>query len=111
MHSSVKNSRRPAYQTGLNLPIDLFFQSLARDSRVTRIELSPLAADEVAALIEASATDIGVAQALKDSGGNPLYLLELTRVALDVRLGDIVGIEKQSGEAIASNGLLENSAR
>ncbi|HEX3639433.1 MAG TPA: ATP-binding protein, partial [Paraburkholderia sp.] len=52
---------------------------LARDSKVSRLELSALSADQVAALIEASRSDIGPEQAMKESGGNPLYVLELTR--------------------------------
>jgi hypothetical protein len=54
-------------------------QSLARDSKVTRVELAPLSADEVAALLGASRSDLRLEQAIKGSGGNPLYVLELAR--------------------------------
>lgn len=54
-------------------------QSLAHDSKLTRVELAPLSADEVAALLGASRSDLRVEQAVKGSGGNPLYVLELAR--------------------------------
>ncbi|MGF6978841.1 putative ATPase [Paraburkholderia sp. JPY465] len=57
-------------------------QSLGRDSKVTRIELPPLSADQVAVLIDASGSDVRVEQAIKSSGGNPLFVLELTRAKL-----------------------------
>ncbi|WP_246530263.1 ATP-binding protein [Paraburkholderia podalyriae] len=57
----------------------VLLQSLARDGRLTRVPLQPLSANEVGALIRAAGSDIRVEQALRDSGGNPLYVLELTR--------------------------------
>ncbi|RKT20904.1 putative ATPase [Paraburkholderia sp. RAU2J] len=69
---------RPA-ETDENRFARTLLQSLARDCKVTRVTMAPLSADEVAALIDASGSDIRLDQAMKDSGGNPLYVLELTR--------------------------------
>jgi predicted ATPase len=69
---------RPA-ETEDNRFAATLLQSLARDSKVTRVELAPLSADEVAALLGASRSDLRLEQAIKGSGGNPLYVLELAR--------------------------------
>jgi DNA-binding SARP family transcriptional activator len=69
---------RPA-ETEDNRSARILLHSLARDGRLIHVPLHPLSANEVGTLIEASGSDIRVEQALTDSGGNPLYLLELTR--------------------------------
>jgi DNA-binding SARP family transcriptional activator len=67
---------RPA-ETEDNRFAATLLQSLARDGKVTRVELAPLSAAQAASLIDASRSDLRLEQAMKDSGGNPLYLLEL----------------------------------
>ncbi|WP_087087044.1 ATP-binding protein [Caballeronia catudaia] len=54
-------------------------QSLARDSKLDRAPLSPLTPTEVETLIATSGTDVSHEWTLRQSGGNPLYVLELTR--------------------------------
>jgi predicted ATPase len=54
-------------------------QSLSREDKLRRIPLSPLTSIEVAALLAASGDNIHPDQALRQSGGNPLYVLELAR--------------------------------
>jgi hypothetical protein len=54
-------------------------QSLSREDKLRRIPLSPLTSIEVAALLAASGNNIHPDQALRQSGGNPLYVLELAR--------------------------------
>ncbi|MFL9960286.1 AAA family ATPase [Paraburkholderia sediminicola] len=54
-------------------------QSLSRENKLTRVPLTPLAAADVASLLAASGNDIGVDEVLRQSGGNPLYVLELAR--------------------------------
>jgi DNA-binding SARP family transcriptional activator len=57
----------------------ILLQSLAHDGRLTRLPLPPLTATEVGALVEASGSGLRTDEVLKDSGGNPLYVIELTR--------------------------------
>lgn len=52
-------------------------QSLARDGRLRRLPLGPQGEADARALLEASALD--VEEALRQAGGNPLYLLEVAR--------------------------------
>ncbi len=54
-------------------------QSLSRDGKLDRVPLSPLSAIEVETLLATSGTGMSREQAVRESGGNPLYLLELTR--------------------------------
>ncbi|HEY2747116.1 MAG TPA: AAA family ATPase, partial [Polyangia bacterium] len=57
-------------------------RALARDGRLCRIELGPLDADAIAALVGAD----DAARVFADSGGNPLFALELA--AAGPNLGD-----------------------
>jgi hypothetical protein len=62
-------------------------QSLSREDRLSRIPLPPLAPTEVAALLAASGNNIHPDQAMRQSGGNPLYVLELARAeSIDANL-------------------------
>jgi DNA-binding SARP family transcriptional activator len=54
-------------------------QSLARERTLLRLELQPLAEDDVRRWLGDRLPDVAVA--LRDSGGNPLFLLELARAA------------------------------
>jgi DNA-binding SARP family transcriptional activator len=54
-------------------------QSLARERTLLRLELQPLAEDDVRRWLGDRLPD--VAAALRDSGGNPLFLIELARAA------------------------------
>lgn len=54
-------------------------QSLSRAGKLNRVALSPLSAKEVGDLLVASGNDIDLEHVLRASGGNPLYVLELTR--------------------------------
>jgi DNA-binding SARP family transcriptional activator len=69
---------RPA-ETEDNRFAATLLQSLVRVGKVRRVELAPLSAAQVAALIDASGSDLRLEQVMKDSGGNPLYVLELAR--------------------------------
>ncbi|MFM0140204.1 ATP-binding protein [Caballeronia grimmiae] len=69
---------RPA-ETEDNRCARILLQSLARDGRLTRLPLTPLAGAEVGALIEACGSALCADRALTDSGGNPLYVIELAR--------------------------------
>ena len=54
-------------------------QSLARERTLLRLELQPLAEDEVRRWLGHRLADVSAA--LRDSGGNPLFLVELARSA------------------------------
>jgi predicted ATPase/DNA-binding SARP family transcriptional activator len=54
-------------------------QSLARERTLLRLELQPLAEDDVRRWLGDRLPDVAVA--LRDSGGNPLFLVELARAA------------------------------
>ena len=52
------------------------FQSLERDCNPNKITLAPLNLEETAALLGPGATEAEVASAYRESGGNPLFILE-----------------------------------
>ncbi|HSW21345.1 MAG TPA: AAA family ATPase, partial [Burkholderiaceae bacterium] len=54
-------------------------QSLARERALQRLELRPLGEDDVRGWLGHCLADVG--KAVSDSGGNPLYLVELSRAA------------------------------
>ncbi|KXU83850.1 transcriptional regulator [Paraburkholderia monticola] len=54
-------------------------QSFSREGKLARVLLSPLSVTDVETLLATSGTDMLREQAARESGGNPLYLLELTR--------------------------------
>ena len=53
------------------------FQSLDRDCRPEKISLAPLSREETASLLGSGATEFDIAAAYRESGGNPLFILEL----------------------------------
>lgn len=52
-------------------------QSLGRDGRLERLPLGPLATEEVRTLLGREADTSDAAETLRQTGGNPLYVLEL----------------------------------
>jgi DNA-binding SARP family transcriptional activator/predicted ATPase len=56
-------------------------QSLAREDRLLQAEVGPLDLAEAAMLLRAASAELDAADVLHHSGGNPLYLLELSRAA------------------------------
>lgn len=56
-------------------------QSLARAGRLRQGHVGPLSAEEAADLLRACAPGTGQSDLLRRAGGNPLYLLELSRAA------------------------------
>jgi len=54
-------------------------QSLARDDRLQRFDLAAFGADDARALLGEAAAAIEPSDALRQTGGNPLYLIELAR--------------------------------
>jgi predicted ATPase len=57
-------------------------QSLAREDRLQQAEVGPLELADAAMLLRAASAELDAADALRHAGGNPLYLLELSRAAL-----------------------------
>lgn len=56
-------------------------QSLARQDRLQQVEIGPLELSDAATLLRAASAELDPAEALRQAGGNPLYLLELSRAA------------------------------
>ena len=56
-------------------------QSLAREDRLQQVRIGPLEFSDAAMLLRAASAGLDPAEALRQAGGNPLYLLELSRAA------------------------------
>lgn len=56
-------------------------QSLARDDRLVKAEVGPLAPADAHTLLRAAPGELDADDAMRQAGGNPLYLLELSRAA------------------------------
>ncbi|HEX9718102.1 MAG TPA: AAA family ATPase, partial [Ramlibacter sp.] len=56
-------------------------QSLAREGRLWQAEVGPLELADAQMLLHAASAELDASDALRQSGGNPLYLLELSRAA------------------------------
>ncbi|CAG9181259.1 hypothetical protein LMG23992_04460 [Cupriavidus laharis] len=67
-------------ETGDNPWARGLLQSLARDGHLRRLPLRPLDSDEVAALLGPAST-LDAAAVARDSGGNPLFVLQLANAA------------------------------
>jgi DNA-binding SARP family transcriptional activator len=57
--------------------------ALAQDGRISRVPLAPFSADEAAQILGDAPGSPYVAEAVRESGGNPLYLTELARAGMD----------------------------
>jgi DNA-binding SARP family transcriptional activator/predicted ATPase len=56
-------------------------QSLAREDRLQQAQVGPLEFADAAMLLRAASAELDAADVLRHAGGNPLYLLELSRAA------------------------------
>lgn len=56
-------------------------QSLARQERLDLVQVPPLGLDDAAVLLRAVSAQLDAPEAARQAGGNPLYLLELSRAA------------------------------
>ncbi|CAD6560143.1 hypothetical protein LMG28727_07049 [Paraburkholderia kirstenboschensis] len=63
----------------------MLLQSLSRDGKLNRVPLRPLLAADVETIVAALGNNMSAGRALRESGGNPLYLVELTRAATPER--------------------------
>ena len=52
-------------------------RALDRDGRLTRLELSPLSAAEIASLVRHAPSPVDAARVFAESGGNPLFAIEV----------------------------------
>jgi predicted ATPase/DNA-binding SARP family transcriptional activator len=62
-----------------NPPVQALTRALTREDRLARIDLAPLDAEATAALVRTIDTHVDTGQVFADSGGNPLFSLELAR--------------------------------
>ena len=67
-----------AAEIGGNPRVQAMVRALAREGRLTRVELSPLDAAATAELVQ-SVGDVDPSRIFADAGGNPLFSLELAR--------------------------------
>ncbi|SAL06342.1 adenylate/guanylate cyclase [Caballeronia calidae] len=70
---------RPA-ETEDNRWAHTLLQALSRDGKLGSLPLTPLSVPEVGALLAATGKELNAEQVVRASGGNPLYVLELTRI-------------------------------
>jgi DNA-binding SARP family transcriptional activator len=80
-------------ELGDNRPAREAIRALDRDGRLTRIELGPLGCEDIAALV-------GDNRAYVESGGNPLYAIELARAASQGR--DAESLDRLLGDRLAA---------
>lgn len=76
------------------IPVSGLVRSLERSGRARTLRLGPLGRDDILALARLHGDDVGGDRIVADSGGNPLFVLELVRAPAGGEAGSGVSIEE-----------------